>query len=145
MRKGFSLVELLVALAIFGLLSAAILSGLLGVFQVNRGASLEARAVVVAKDYLERARREGAYDGTTLTLPALSQMGGFSVTVRAAGRMDPGGSLAFTSCSGSPTAGYSCAVSCSQGTSTTACRLVAVELTLAGGGKTYTFYREWAP
>ena len=145
MKKGFSLVELLVALAIFGLLSAAILSGLLGVFRVNRSAGLETRAVVVAKDYLERARRESTYNGTTLTLPALGQTGGFSVTVRAAGRMDPGAPLAFTTCSGNPSTGYSCAVSCQQGTSPTACRLVAVELTLQGGGKTYTFYREWAP
>ncbi|RTI33958.1 prepilin-type N-terminal cleavage/methylation domain-containing protein, partial [Thermus scotoductus] len=70
MRKGFSLLELLVALAVFGFLSVAILGGLLGVFRVNRSAGLEARAVAVAKDYLERARREGTYSNPTLTLPS---------------------------------------------------------------------------
>ncbi|MGC8967487.1 MAG: prepilin-type N-terminal cleavage/methylation domain-containing protein [Thermus sp.] len=143
MRKGFSLLELLVALAVFGLLSAAILASLLGVFRVNRSAGLEARAVVVAKDYLERVRRESTYNGTTLTLPAMSQTGGFSPTLRAAGRtnVDPNQTLNFVSCSGSPSTGYTCPVSCRNGP----CPLVAVELTLKSGSKTYTFYREWTP
>ncbi|WP_117236680.1 prepilin-type N-terminal cleavage/methylation domain-containing protein [Thermus sediminis] len=138
MKKGFSLLELLVALAVFGLLSAAILGGLLGVFQVNRGASLEARAVVVAKDYLERARRESTYNNA-LRLPPLGQTAGFSVALAAAGRLDPTQPLSFAPCAGDPSSGYTCTVACSPGP----CRLVAVRLTLEGGGRTYTFYREW--
>jgi len=144
-KKGFSLVELLVALAIFGLLAAAILSGLLGIFRVNRSAGTEARAVVVAKDYLERARREGTYSGTTLRLPSFTQTGGFKVAVRAGGRLSPSQSVSLTNCTGSPTTGYTCSVSCAQGASTVACSLLAVELTLEGSGRTYTFYREWRP
>jgi len=144
-RKGFSLLELLVALAVFGFLSVAILGGLLGVFRVNRSAGLEARAVAVAKDYLERARREGTYSNPTLTLPSFSQTAGFSVDLQAAGRLDPGQPLSFAPCSGNPTSGYTCTVTCLQGTSPASCRLVAVKLTLSGGGKAYTFYREWAP
>jgi len=144
-KKGFSLVELLVALAIFGLLAAAILSGLLGIFRVNRSAGAEARAVVVAKDYLERARREGTYSGTTLRLPSFTQTGGFEVKVRAGGRLTPSQPVSLEDCTGNPTTGYTCSVSCAQGASTVACSLLAVELTLEGSGRTYTFYREWRP
>jgi prepilin-type N-terminal cleavage/methylation domain-containing protein len=144
-KKGFSLVELLVALAIFGLLAAAILSGLLGIFRVNRSAGTEARAVVVAKDYLERARRAGTYSGTTLRLPSFTQTGGFKVKVRAGGRLTPSQPVSLTNCTGNPTTGYTCSVSCAQGASTVACSLLAVELTLEGSGRTYTFYREWRP
>ncbi|WP_448377790.1 PulJ/GspJ family protein [Fervidobacterium sp.] len=145
MKKGFSLVELLVALAIFGLLAAAILSGLLGVFRVNRSASAEARAVVVAKDYLERARREAGYSGSALTLPGFTQTGGFNVTVRAGGRANPSEPASLTPCEENPTTGYTCSVSCAQGGSGGVCSLFLVELTLEKGGKTYTFYREWRP
>ena len=147
MKRGFSLVELLVALAVFGLLAAAILSGLLGIFRVNRSAGAEARAVVVAKDYLERARREGTYSGTTLTLslPSFTQTGGFNVAVRAGGRLTPFQSVNLANCTGNPTSGYTCSVGCAQGASTVACSLLAVELTLQGSGRTYTFYREWRP
>ena len=148
MKKGFSLVELLVALAVFGLLAAAILSGLLGIFRVNRSAGAEARAVVVAKDYLERARREGTYSGTTLPtlrLPPFTRTGGFNVAVRAGGRLTPSQPVSLTNCTGSPTTGYTCSVSCAQGAFTVACSLLAVELTLEGSGRTYTFYREWRP
>ena len=145
MKKGFSLVELLVALAVFGLLAAAILSGLLGIFRVNRSAGAEARAVVVAKDYLERARRAGTYSGTTLRLPPFTQTGGFKVKVRAGGRLTPSQPVSLRDCTGSPTTGYTCSVGCAQGASTVACSLLAVELTLEGSGRTYTFYREWRP
>jgi prepilin-type N-terminal cleavage/methylation domain-containing protein len=101
-KKGFSLVELLVALAIFGLLTAAILSGLLGTFRVNRSAGTEARAVVVAKDYLERARREGTYSGTTLSLPSFTQTGGFNVAVRAGGRLTPSQPVSLRELHGEP-------------------------------------------
>jgi prepilin-type N-terminal cleavage/methylation domain-containing protein len=144
-KKGFSLVELLVALAIFGLLAAAILSGLLGIFRVNRSAGAEARAVVVAKDYLERARKKGDYSGPTLSLPPFTQTGGFKVAVRAGGRLTPSQSASLEDCTGDPTTGYTCSVSCAQGASTVACSLLAVELTLQGSGRTYTFYREWRP
>jgi prepilin-type N-terminal cleavage/methylation domain-containing protein len=144
-KKGFSLVELLVALAIFGLLAAAILSGLLGIFRVNRSAGAEARAVVVAKDYLERARRAGTYSGTTLRLPSFTQTGGFNVAVRAGGRLTPSQPVSLEDCTGDPTTGYTCSVGCAQGASTAACSLLAVELTLEGSGRTYTFYREWRP
>jgi prepilin-type N-terminal cleavage/methylation domain-containing protein len=144
-KKGFSLVELLVALAIFGLLAAAILSGLLGIFRVHRSAGAEARAVVVAKDYLERARRAGTYSGTTLSLPSFTQTGGFNVAVRAGGRLTPSQSVNLDNCTGNPTSGYTCSVGCADGASTVACSLLAVELTLEGSGRTYTFYREWRP
>ena len=143
MRKGFSLVELLVALAIFGLLAAAILSGLLGVFRVNRSANTEARAVVVAKDYLERARREATYSGTTLSLPRFTQTGGFSVAVRAGGRLTPSESVSLAACARENGNKYRCEVPCLQ--NQPPCSLFTVELTLEGNGRTYTFYREWRP
>jgi len=57
-RKGYSLVELLVALIVFSLLSSALLSELLGSLQANQLGGQEARALAVAKNYFERARRE---------------------------------------------------------------------------------------
>lgn len=143
MRKGFSLVEILVALAVFGLVSGVVLSSLLGLFRINRSASLEGQAAVVAKDLMERAVRESTYSANTLRVPLPSQTQGFSVALEAAGRMAPSGSLSFGTCSRDNT-GFSCTVACNQGNSTP-CRLVALKLTLTGSGKSYAFYREWAP
>ncbi|APD08701.1 MULTISPECIES: type IV pilus modification PilV family protein [Thermus] len=140
MKKGFSLLEILVALAIFGLLSGLVLSSLLGLFRINRSGNLEARAVVVAKDFLERAVKEGTYANNTLTLPKPSQTGGFTWQVAAAGRPNVNQSLSFQTCAAT-TSAYTCNVSCSG----SACALVAVRLTLTAGGKSYVFYREWAP
>ncbi len=148
MKKGFSLIEILVALAIFGLLSGIVLSSLLGLFRINRSAALEAQAVVVAKDFFERAVKESSYtpSGTShvLSVPKPAQTQGFTLSLRAGGRMDPAASLTFAACSaGSQT--FTCNVSCSQNATPVACRLVALEVQLAARGKAFTFYREWAP
>jgi len=144
-RKGFSLVELLVAFAVFGLVSSALLSGLLSIFRANQLGGQEARALAVAKNYFERARREGRYDGATLSLPALGDPRGFTVAVRAGGRLDPQDQVSMTPCSGSPGTGYTCALSCQRTGRPTACTLVAVEVRLSAGGKDYLFLREWVP
>jgi prepilin-type N-terminal cleavage/methylation domain-containing protein len=145
MRKGYSLVELLVALAVFGLVSSALLSGLLGTLQANQLGGQEARALAVAKNYFERARRESRYDGATLSLPAVGDPRGFAVAVRAGGRLDPRDQVSMAPCSGSPGAGYTCALSCQRAGTPTACALVAVEVRLSASGKDYLFLREWAP
>jgi prepilin-type N-terminal cleavage/methylation domain-containing protein len=144
-RKGYSLIELLVALAVFSLVSSALLLGLLGTLQANRLGGQEARALAVAKNYFEQARRESRYDGRALTLPALGDPRGFAVAVRAGGRLDPQGQVSMTPCSGSPGTGYTCALSCQRAGQPTACALVAVEVRLSASGKDYLFLREWAP
>lgn len=148
MKKGFSLVEILVALAIFGLLSGIVLSSLLGLFRVNQSAGLEARAMVVAKDFLERAVKESSYtaSGTSyvLNVPKPAQTQGFSVSLKAAGRMDTSAALTFSSCTGAGST-YTCTVTCNQNNTPVACRLVALEVQLKDRGRTFTFYREWAP
>jgi len=153
MKKGFSLVEILVALAIFGLLSGIVLSSLLGLFRANRATGSEARAVVVAKNYLEQAVKEATYTASgssyTLSLPAATQTAGFQVKVEAGGRLPTDTSVTLTLCSLSNNT-YTCTVNCiqiqSDGTTITVkCPLVIVRLTLSGSGKTYTFYREWTP
>lgn len=153
MKKGFSLVEILVALAIFGLLSGIVLSSLLGLFRANRATGSEARAVVVAKNYLEQAVKETTYTASgssyILSLPAATQTAGFQVNVEAGGRLPTDTSVTLTPCSLSNNT-YTCTVNCiqtqSNGTTITVkCPLVIVRLTLSGSGKTYTFYREWTP
>jgi prepilin-type N-terminal cleavage/methylation domain-containing protein len=144
-RKGYSLIELLVALAVFGLVSSVLLSGLLGTLRANQLGGQEARALTVAKSYFERARREGRYDGATLALPALGDPRGFAVAVRAGGRLTPQDQASMTPCSGSPGTGYTCALSCQRAGQPTACALVAVEVRLSASGKDYLFLREWAP
>jgi prepilin-type N-terminal cleavage/methylation domain-containing protein len=144
-RKGYSLIELLVALAVFGLVSSALLSGFLGVFRANQLGGQEARALAVAKNYFERAQRESSYNGTTLTLPALGDPRGFAVAVQAGGRLDPQDQVAMTSCSESPGTGYTCTLSCRRAGSPTACALVTVEVRLSANGKDYIFLREWVP
>lgn len=141
MKRGLTLVELLVALAILGVATSFIASSLVGLFRTQSRASLEARAAGIAKAYLERLPLEASYNKTTrtLTLPALNA-GGFTASVKVAGRL-AGESQTFTNC----IPGSSCALSCTQGNNTVACRLVAVELTLTQSGRSFVFYREWAP
>jgi len=144
MKRGFTLVELLVALAILGLVSALALSSLLSLFGVNRKTALEAQATLVAKDFFERAVRESTYTSSggsyVLSVPAPTQRAGFAFRLRAGGRMGPNGSLTLTPCAQSGNR-LLCSVACGGG----ACRFVALELTLEGGGRTYAFYREWQP
>lgn len=148
MKKGFSLIEILVALAIFGLLSGLVLSSLLGLFRTNRAASNEARAVTVAKNYLEIATRQATYSASgnsyLLTLPAPTQTAGFQVTLEAGGRLASSRTAPLSSCTLANNS-YTCSVSCSKNGSTVKCGLVTVKLTLSSGSKSYTFYREWAP
>lgn len=145
MKKGFTLLELLLALLVFGLVSSALLSGLLGVYRANRLGGQEARALAVAKDYLERVRQESAYSGATLSLPALGDPRGFAVAVRAGGRLAPQDPVALAPCSGSPQTGYACSVSCLRAGSPTPCALVAVELRLSADGRSYLFLQERVP
>lgn len=148
MKKGFSLIEILVALAIFGLLSGLVLSSLLGLFRTNRAASNEAGAVTVAKNYLEIAIKEAAYvlsgNYYILTLPAPTQTAGFQTNLEAGGRLPNSTSVTLNPCSLANYT-YTCAVSCMQNQTTVPCPLVTLKLTLSTAGKTYTFYREWTP
>lgn len=148
MRKGFSLIEILVALAIFGILSGLVLNSLLGLFRVNRATSSEARAVTVAKNYLEMATKEATYTASgnsyVLSLPAPTQAAGFEVKLAAGGRLPGSDSVALTECT-LGTSAYSCTVNCTQNGATVKCSLVTIKLTLTGGGKAYNFYREWTP
>jgi prepilin-type N-terminal cleavage/methylation domain-containing protein len=140
-RQGLTLVELLVALAVLGLATSLMVGSIVGLFRIQGRASLEAQAAGVAKAYLERLPLEASYDRTnrTLTLPTLNS-GGFTARTRVAERL-AGGAQTFTVC----TPGSPCPVSCTLNGSPVACPLVAVELTLTKGSRTFTFYREWTP
>lgn len=145
MRKGFSIIEILVALAVFGLISSALLTGLLGTLQVNKKGALEARALTVAKGYLEKARWETAYSGSTLALPAVGDPQGFTLQVSGGGRSDPAAPLTLSPCSGAPGVGYTCSASCLKNGTPQRCPLVAVEVRLSAGGRSFVFDKEWAP
>ncbi|WP_243027176.1 PulJ/GspJ family protein [Thermus albus] len=148
MKKGFSLVEILVAVAIFGLISGLVLSSFLGIFRVNRATSAEGRAVTVAKDFFERATRNAVYSASgnayVLTVPAPSQTAGFAVTLEAGGRFPKDSSITLSPCTQVDST-FTCTVNCTQGNQTVRCTLVTLKLTLSGGNKAYTFFREWSP
>ena len=144
-KRGFSLIEILVALALFGLLSALTFSSLLGLFRTNRLSNLEAEAALVAKGYLEQAVRNATYSPAngTLQLPSLNVSRGFQVSLAAGGRL-PGNDVSLSSCTQNPS-GWSCTVSCQKNGTSVPCPLVTVQLTLTRGGRTQVFYREWSP
>lgn len=106
MKRGFSLIEILVALALFGLLSALTFSSLLGLFRTNRLSNLEAEAALVAKGYLEQAVRNATYSPAngTLQLPSLNDSRGFQVSLAAGGRL-PGNDVSLSSCTQNPRGG----------------------------------------
>ncbi len=135
MRKGLTLIELLVALALFGALSLALVGALLTAFRTNQASGLEARATALAKAYLERVPREANYDRETLSLPPLALPQGFQGEVAAGGRMGLGEALGFSPCPGE------CQVACGG----RPCRFIAVRLTLRQGERAWEFFREWAP
>ncbi len=141
MRKGFSLVEILVALALFGLLSGFALHALLGSFRIHQSSRLEGTAALVAKAYLERALAEARYEPSTglLTLPAL-QAEGFAARLEAGGRSSTQETPSLSPCQAGQT-GFTCSATCNGG----GCRLILVRLTLSDRGRSFTFQREFQP
>jgi prepilin-type N-terminal cleavage/methylation domain-containing protein len=56
MKRGFTLIEILVVLVSIGLLSVAVLSALPSIFQANRSSTYDQQVILAAKTYLEDLR-----------------------------------------------------------------------------------------
>lgn len=71
-RCGFTIVEILVAIAILGIVSASVAGIFASVARVNRDAAVEQQATIRAKAYFEAVQRhvQGGGSITVATLPA---------------------------------------------------------------------------
>ena len=82
-QRGFTLVEILVAIAILGIVLASIGAVLPGLAGVNRASSDEQRAVLAARAYFEQVRAalnsNFSADVTTIDIPG-NNAGGLSCT-----------------------------------------------------------------
>ncbi|ACO45249.1 type II secretion system protein [Deinococcus deserti] len=82
---GFSLVEVLVALAIFSVVSAAVLALFPSIFQLNSQTRADQSVTIAARHYLERVRTQystqSGFDAATLpAAPAADTLNNYTCT-----------------------------------------------------------------